>query len=215
MRVVIVAALVALGLTLAYALPYGTLNQATYLLDPLHRAQPELFHHDWLVGETPSYHPVFGWLAQWLYIVDPGGTTAVLITHVIITLATYAALFWLVMMIAGGWRAFVVVASFITLTRGLSMGGSYLLVGYLQPSSVATLGWVIAIAAFVRGRFVVCGVAIAAAGALHVNFLVLGLGLFGLAAWCRHDLRSVDFATLLGPSLVVLACFAPFLLAAS
>jgi len=49
----LVVAAVAAALTVAFAQPYGTLNQATYLLDPLHRAMPELFRRDWFVAETP------------------------------------------------------------------------------------------------------------------------------------------------------------------
>ena len=59
----VVAGSIALVLTLAYAAPFGSVNQATYLLDPLQRAMPELFARDWFVSETPSYMPAFGWLA--------------------------------------------------------------------------------------------------------------------------------------------------------
>jgi len=61
----------ALVLTVAYIDPYGTLNQATYLLDPLHRAMPELYRHDWFVSGTPPYLPTFGWAAAWLFRIDP------------------------------------------------------------------------------------------------------------------------------------------------
>lgn len=211
----IAIAAVAVLLTLAFVRPYGVLNQATYLLDPLHRAMPELFRRDWFVSETPPYLPVFGWLAQWLYVIDPEGSIAILIAHVVVTVATYAAIYWLVSALVRGWQAFAIVASFVTVSMGLSMGGSYLLAGYFQPSSLATLGWVVAIAAFARDRYLVCGISAALAGGVHANFLVLGIGLFGLAALARRDLGLRDFAALLGPQLAVLACFLPQLLAAA
>lgn len=209
--VIVAMAAVSVGLTLAYLGQYATTNQATYLLDPLHRAMPELFHRDWFVSETPPYLPVFGWLTQWLYVVDPEGPTAVLVAHVVVNLATYAAIYWLVTALGGGWRAFLVVACFVTATMGISMGGSYLLAGYLQPSSLATLGWIVGMAALVRDRYLVCGLAVAAAGALHANYLVLGVGLFGLAAFARRDLSLRDHAMVIVPQLVVLAVFAPSL----
>ena len=44
-RAVIATAVVAtaVALTLAYGVPYGSGNQVTYLVEPLHRAHPELF----------------------------------------------------------------------------------------------------------------------------------------------------------------------------
>ncbi|HEY5952659.1 MAG TPA: DUF6798 domain-containing protein [Kofleriaceae bacterium] len=215
-RLIFVVGLVsALVVTIAWASPYPTLNQATYLLDPMQRAMPELFHRDWFVSGTPPYLPAYGWLAQWLYVVDSEGTTSILIAHIVVNMATYAAIYWLVRALDGGWRAFAIVAAFMTATKGLSMGGSYLIAGYFQPSSLSTLGWIVGMAALVRGRYLVCGLAVACAGALHANFLVLGIGLFGLTALARRDLALRDYAMLLAPQLVVLAWFLPSLLDAA
>jgi hypothetical protein len=214
----LVVAATAAVLTLAFAAPYGTLNQATYLLDPLHRAMPELFRRDWLVNATGPEQPVFGWLAHWLYVVDPEGPTAMLAANAAVTFATYLALYWLVTAVCRGARGvvvFAIVASVTTVTMGRAMGGSYLLTGYLQPSSLATLGWIAAMAALVRGRYAVCGVVLAAAGALHINFLVLGIGLFTLAALARRDVGRRSLAVLVAPQLLVLAVFLPRLLAAA
>src|SRR5689334_12603592 len=81
----LVVAATAAVLTLAFAAPYGTLNQATYLLDPLHRAMPELFRRDWLVHATAPEQPVFGWLAHWLYVLDPEGPAAMLAASAAVT----------------------------------------------------------------------------------------------------------------------------------
>jgi hypothetical protein len=213
-RSLIVAA-VAAALTLAFTAPYGILNQATYLLDPLHRAFPELFHRDWLLTEAPPYLPSFGWLARWLYAVDPEGPVAMLAAHFAVMFATYLALDWLIAAVCPARRGFVLVASFVTVTMGRALGGSYLLAGYLQPSSIATLGWILAMAALVRGRYRTCGVALAVAGAMHINFLVLGVGLFTLGALARRDVRLVDLAWLLAPQLAVLAWLLPGLIAST
>jgi hypothetical protein len=220
MRVVawLVMAAAAAVLTVAFTAPYGTLNQQTYLLDPLHRAMPELFHRDWFVSDTAPYLPSFGWLVQWLYAVDPEGPVAVLAANAAVTFATYAALLWLIAAVSRGARGavgFVIVASFVTVTMGRAMGGNYLLAGYFQPSSLATLGWIAAMAALVRGRYRWCGVALALSGALHVNYLVLGIGLFTLAALAQREARGRELAWLLAPQLVALAFFLPDLLAAA
>jgi hypothetical protein len=209
-RVWIIVAATAAILTAAYTARYGTLNQATYLLDPLHRAMPELFHRDWFVSDTPAYLPAFGWVFSWLFRLDPDGAIAMLVANAVFSLATYAAIYWLVRDV----RAFVLVTAFVTVTMGRAMGGSYLLAGYLQPSSVATVGWIIAMAAMVRRRYLVCGLALALAGVIHVNFLVLGIGMFTLAALAQHTAWR-DLARLLVPQLLVLAYFLPDLLAAS
>jgi hypothetical protein len=202
---------IAVAMTLFYVAPFGAVNQATYLLDPLHRAMPELFVRDWFVSDTPSYMPVFGWLARWLFVLDPEGPIAFVTAHVIVTLATYAAIYALLSALGGRATAFAIAAAFVTVTKGISMGGSYLLPGYLQPSSLATLGWLVAIAALVRARYLTCGIAAAAAGTVHANFLVLGIGLFTLAALARGGVSWRDHVRLLAPQLVVLACFVPML----
>src|SRR5689334_3890351 len=101
----LVVAAAAAALTAAFAAPYGTLNQATYLLDPLHRAMPELFRRDWLVSATPPEQPVFGWLAHWLYVLDPDGPVAMLVASFAVTFATYLALYWLITAVCRGGRA--------------------------------------------------------------------------------------------------------------
>ena len=210
----IVVAVVSVLLALAFVDPYGTSNQATYALDPLHRAMPELFARDWFVHDTPPYLPVFGWLAAPLYRIDPDGAVAWIAAHVAVTLATYAALAWLVSAVARGWRPFALIAAFVAATTVRSMGGSYVLVGYLQPSALATLGWLCAMAAFVRGRYLACGIALALGGALHANFLVLGIGLFALAALANRASWR-DIALVLAPQLAVLAVFLPQLVGAA
>ena len=205
----------ALVLTLAYIDRYGTLNQATYLLDPLRRAMPELYRHDWFVSGTPPYLPTFGWVTAWLFRIDPDGPMAVLAAHVVVTMATYAAICAVIRAVSSDPRVCAIVPAVSALTLGRTLGGNYLLAGYLQPASIATLGWVIAMAALVRGRFLVCGIALALAGWMHVNYLVLGIGLFTLVALWRRGVRLGELVRLLAPQLVVLAWFLPDLLSAA
>ena len=216
-RALVVSAVVgtAVLLTLAFAIPYGSLNQATYLLDPLHRAMPELYHRDWFVSETPPYLPLFGFVAEWLFAIDPEGPAAVMAAHIAVTLATYLALYRVVQAVFDDWRVFVIVACFVTVTMGRTLGGNYLVAGYLQPASLATVGWVFAMAYFARARYLACGIALAIAGAFHANFLVLGIGLFTLSLIARRDAKLVDHVKLLAPQLLVLVWFLPQLAGAA
>ena len=212
----VVILVVAAALTAAFARPYGVLNQTIYELDPLHRANPELFRRDWFAHDP--YLPVYGWLTWWLYALDSEGPIAVLAANFVVSLATYVAIYWLVASLSTGLRGFVLLASFVTVTMGRAMGGSYLLAGYLQPASLATLGWIVAMVALVRGRYLACGIALALSGFIHVNHLVLGIGLFALpavVALVRREARLLDLAALLVPQLLVLVGFLPDLLAAA
>jgi hypothetical protein len=215
------AGLAAIAFALAYAAPIGTSNQATYLLDPLKRASPHLFARDWFVSDTPPYLPLFGWVTQIFYRIAPDGAVPFLAAHVIATAATFAAICWVTFACCRSIPAFMLVAAFTAVSMGRSLGGSYLIAGYLQPSSLATLGWLVALAALVQHRWLLCGIVLAAAGAMHVNFLVLGFPLFGMSAvavlWRDTNWRErVRIAAkLFGPQLIVFAIFAPGLLRAA
>lgn len=209
-----IATAVAIALTLALGAPYGASNQSTYLVEPLRRAVPALYAHDWLISSTTMYHPVFAWLAAPLYAADPDGRIAFAIAQLVVMAATWLAIWRLVAALTRTHlAAFACLAGLLALNGGRALAGSYLFAGYLQPSSLASLGWLLALLAWARGRTLVAGVALALAGVCHVNFLVLGVGVFGLAELSeRRDLRRL--AALLGPSLVAIAIFAPALIAA-
>jgi len=208
--IVVVAAAV---LAIAYGVPYGSNNQLTYLLAPLQHANPELYRHDWLMSQTTNYHPVFAYLAAPLYRVDP--IIAFGLAQLAVMTATYVVIYRLVAAATDDKRLpiFIALAGLLALGGGRALAGSYLFAGYLQPSSLATLGWLVAMVAFARDRLLIAGIALAAAGACHANFLVLGIALFGaaeLATTRRFDVRRL--AMLLAPSLAVTAAFAPMLL---
>lgn len=233
MKVAAAAAVIAVAcvLALAYGTPYGSGNQVTYLLEPLRRAYPELYRHDWLVTTTTQYHPVFAWLAAPLYQIDPGspggpghrpGELAFAIGQLIAMVATFALLYRLVAAIAdvrvhGPRRLamFVLLLALLVVGGGRALAGSYLFAGYLQPSSLATLGWLAAMLAWLRGHHLRAGLWLAAGGVFHINFLILGIGLFGLVELSAGGLSPRRLAAVLAPSLIALIGFVPALLAGS
>src|SRR5258706_11646378 len=87
--VIAVAALVAHACGYAF----GVANQATYFLQALHRAHPELLRHDWLVTSTSEYHSVFGLVCGLLFRIDDSGATVFGIAHVIFMVALLCGVF--------------------------------------------------------------------------------------------------------------------------
>lgn len=217
-RTLVITFVVAVGILfgLAYGEVFGTKNQLTYLLDGLVRARPDLYRNDWFVTQNHHYHVAFAYLTAPLFELDPEGAVAFGIAHVIATVATFGAIYGLVAAATSRGRLviFVGIVGLLALGGGRALGGTYLYAGYLQPSTLATLGWLIAINAWVRDRLLIAGIALAIGGVFHLNYAVLGLGAFGLcelAAHRRFDLRRM--ARLLGPSLAVLVVFFPMIVA--
>jgi hypothetical protein len=209
---------VAAALALAYGVPYGSNNQLTYQLAPLQHAFPELFRHDWLMTETTQYHPVWAHLAAPLYQLDERGVWAFGIAQLVVMVATYGVLYRLIACAAKDGRIglYCALAGLLALGGARSLAGSYLFAGYVQPSSLATLGWLVAMVALARDRLLVAGIALAAAGACHANFALLGIPLFGAAElWGARRFDWRRMAQLVAPSLVVLAIFVPQMMASA
>ena len=227
--------------SVAYGRGYGSSNQQTYLLEPLHRAHSELFARDWLISNTTQYHPVFAWLVAPFYAVDPGGVMAFALAQLVVMIATYVLLYRLIAAIAvrGRIAMFLLLVGLLAFTGGRALAGSYLFSDYLQPSSLATLGWLAAMVAWLRGQPLRAGVWLALGGVCHVNFLVLGVGLFaalevsswrpgGWRALAGADVRAGGaadasrrgvwlrrLAAVVGPSLIVVAVYLPSLIASA
>jgi hypothetical protein len=190
---------------------FGVTNQLTYFIAPLQRVHPELYRHDWFASTT-AYHRVFSIAASWLFRVDDSGALACAIAHTLLMTALVTAVFTTVTGVTkrSAFAVFAIVAAWLTINGDRSMAGSYLWSGYLQPSLLATVGWVIALAAYVRGRPLVTGIALAAGGLFHANFLVLGIGMFALAELISNGGKpSRRLLWLLAPQLIALAVLAP------
>jgi len=195
---------------------FGVSNQLTYFIEPLHRAHPELFRHDWLVTSTTPYHSVFAAAASYLFRWDDSGVIGCAIAHAIVMTAVVTSVFIIVVGATPrhALAVFVIVAAWLTINGDRSMAGSYLWSGYLQPSLIATLGWVLALGAYIRGRPLATGLALAVAGVFHVNFLLLGIGVFTLAELVAER-RARRLAWLLAPQMIALIVLAPQLFASA
>jgi len=208
---------IAVALALAYGQPYGSSNQQTYLLAPLQHAFPELYRHDWFVSTAHQYHFVFTWLVAPLYGLDASGVIALGLLQLVVMVATYVLVYRLIAAVTDRARLplFALLAALLTLGAGRALGGSYLFAGYVQPSSLAVLGWLGALVLWLRERPLAAGLALAAGGACHLNYALLGIAIFGAAELATYRIQPRRLAMLLVPSLAVVAVFVPAMLASS
>lgn len=218
-RALEIACVVAVGsaLAVAYGSQYGRSNQTTYLLDPLVRAFPELYQRDWFVAQMHHYHVAFGYFTAPLYRLDPDGPIAFGIAQLVTMVATFGAIYALISAVTTRQRLviFTGIVGLLALGGGRALGGTYLYAGYLQPSSLASLAWLIAMIAWIRERRLAAGIALAVGGIFHLNFAVLGIGVFGLAELCSRQTNPKRLAMVLAPSFMVVAVFLPMLLGSS
>lgn len=207
-------ALISLVAALSFGVTFGTSsNQQVYLLNGIRLVDPDFLSHDWWATETSQIHRRFAWLVAGLHaagflgwglalgnVLSIGGALA-LIYLLIRSLDRHHALaVWL-----------IVVLFFVAFDRTRSVAVTYLFSPSLQPSTVAMLFLIAAIAAFLRDRLWSSGALLAISGLFHSNFLILGFLFFGLAnlllTFSEFDLRQLvrrGFAQFLLPMTVLL-----------
>jgi hypothetical protein len=162
---------------------YGVLNHNSYLVHSLHLRDPELFARDWVVSGYSSYHFVFSRLAAGMLDLNESGALFVA--------ANYAgnfvfavAVFALCGLIATGKTRIVIFLLLIGLasvTRTQDVMHSYIVHRVFQPSTVGGVAFLGALVAFARGWNRTAGALHALCGVFHLNYLVLGFPVFGIA----------------------------------
>lgn len=202
---------VAYGLTFGFT--YGVNNQTEYMLGALRLLDPSVLGNDWFAAHTLNYHPVFAYVGWLLLAVGGRGGWGVGISTVVCAAGGAMCVYWLARRLlprplAAPTFLLTVAAMAVTGTRELA--GTYVFDPIFQPSTLSTVALLGAIAAFVDGRALLSGVLLAVAGAIHANFLVLGLGVFALATLAagRDDLRRRALRQL-GPAALVLLLMSP------
>lgn len=210
------AAGAALLLALSFGLSYGIENHSTYLLWGLHAADPSFLQGDWLVG-TADRNPLFSGLV-WLLTKLGVLPWAFASFNLLAMTGTALALYGVARGIAprDALPAYVVVLGLALLDRTGSVGHSYALGLVFQPSTLGGLGFMLALAAFARGRYLAAGIALAVGGLFHANYLLLGFPLFVLAHLLggREQLPR-RLASTLGPLCLALLPHLPRILAAA
>lgn len=199
-------------------------NHPTYLPPMLHYLDAGYLAKDWWLASARHYH--FAFFAITAVLARLGILEVGLAALNVLTVAgALYACFLIVADIVRN-RRIAILAVFVALflaTRSFySVGASYLFTPSLQASSLAATATLVAMLYLLRRRLVPSGLWLAVAGVAHVNFLVVNLPFFA-AAWLltvaqepalRGDVRRIatNLLALLGPSLLLLAAFAPLLL---
>lgn len=207
----------ALFIAIANGLTFGDSrsNQSVYLIEGLRRVHPDLWANDWWATQTTQYHVVFNWLVELLARL--GGLAWGLAALNVACVALLVVLAWLLLR---DLRPPAALATFGLLAvvffvgdESESAGWTYLYTRALQPSTIGAVALIGGALAFLRQRFMLSGLCVAVAGAMHANYLIAGGLLFGLAhlllGW--RDLVPRMFRQQLLP-VMVLAIHAPLIL---
>jgi len=208
------AILLAFLFGLGFGLNYAKANQLYYLLEPLRTLHPTLWTRDWL-AKCQVYHPSYVWLTTQLLRLDPTGLLIAWANVIAVGFAMLALHHVLCRLLPRErtLAGFCLLLTFASITRTLAPGMTYALSEYFQPSTLGALGTLAAAAAFIAGRPLLSGLCLAFAGAFHCNYLVLCLFVFGVAWLVSGRERFFSRAIAgLGPPLLVLCFFLPFLL---
>jgi hypothetical protein len=221
---------VAIGLCLLGGIAVGVSgfssdsNHPTYLPPMLHYLDAGYLAKDWWLASARHYH--FAFFAITAVLARFGILEVGLAALNVLTVAGALYACFLIVADVVRSRRIAILAVFVALflaTRSFySVGASYLFTPSLQASSLAATATLVAMLYLLRRRLVACGLWLAVAGLAHVNFLVVNLPFFA-AAWLltvaqepalRGDVRRIatNLLVLLGPSLLLLAAFAPLLL---
>ncbi len=171
---------VSLGYAVSLGLHYGIANQNSYLIRPLHMYDPSLLANDWVTTQVTSHHPCFEIVAAGLYHLSPEGR-AFAYANVLCAALLAVVVYRLLRTFDERWvavTAWVMLLAVMRFTGTSSVSGSYIIRGYLQPSTIGALGFLAAILFFVRGKYAFSGLALGLGGLLHSNYLVLGFPVF-------------------------------------
>ena len=206
-------------ISLLFALSFGLRmggNQNTYLLFALKKLHPELWCRDWLVTNTHHYHLFFNYVAIILGQIGNLFWTLALLNFFIISV--FCLLFYRLLLRLKINRLFLVFGLnifFLTLEGTDSIGQSYVFSSVLQPSSISSIFFILAMFSYIQRKDALAGVLFGVSGVFHENFLVLIFPMVLLSDFfCgRRDPKTI--AKHLAPSCIVLVCEIPLLLKCS
>ena len=198
-----------------HGLNYGISNHNSYLFGGLRLVDPELYANDWLVSQTKNYHLAFEFVAAALFKLGRSGESFA-IASLVCTAVCVGAIYWIVTALVRRREAlacFLLVMAVNVITTTTSAGKSYITEGILQPSSLGSLGILLGIGFFLRGRWIASGIALAVGGLFHGNYAILAILVFGTAhVLLREDDVRRRFVGQFGPLVPILLMLAPLIL---
>lgn len=179
--------LITIGCAVTLALggyQFGQSNHTVYLLDALRRANPEVLANDWFTTQTLQYHALFGFMTRSLFnlrIVEP----VFLVGYLAIIALLHLAWYRITQVLGGDRLSYLASVIFVYLSANATALGMY---QFLQdsaflPSNVASVALLWAVYGRMAGQRSTAASGLAVAGAFHLNYAVVGVGL-----WVALDL---------------------------
>ena len=194
---------------------FGKSNHQVYLLDAFRIFDPKLLANDWFTTHTMQYHVAFAWLTVGLMkvrLLESG----FLVGHLLTVLGLHVAWLGICRALGADRRAYLLSVVLYYLSFAGFVPGFY---KFLQdncflPSNVAAVAMLWGLWMWLRRRPVAAGVWFGVAGIAHLNYAVVGVGLWvGLVGLdlLRNPLsreRSNRFSLLAGSALALLPSLA-------
>ncbi len=194
---------------------FGKSNHQVYLLDAFRLADPNLLANDWFTTHTMQYHVAFAWLTVGLMklrLLESG----FLVGHLLTVLGLHVAWLGISRALGLGRRAYVLSVIFYYLSFAGFVPGFY---KFLQdncflPSNVAAVAMLWGLWMWLRRRPIAAGAWFGVAGVAHLNYAVVGIGLWGGLVGLdllRNPLtreRSERFSLFAGSALALVPCLA-------
>jgi hypothetical protein len=168
---------------------FGESNQSVYLLGGMKDAYPTLWTNDWLVSQTTFFHSTFATLTGLLVragVLEAG----CLVGYLALVFLAHVAWLRMVLRLGGTQVTYLVsLLLFYVSGRGLAPGACDLFQdGSFQPSTIAAVAMLWGMYFRVGGRLFPSATCLGVAGLFHVNFAVMGVGLWcALTAWHGLD----------------------------
>ena len=210
------ALVLAAAFAFANGLNYGAGNLRQYLIHGLRSLDPSFLANDWFAAQTPPVHPLFTGVIILLSKVGPLNIVMGLangLFSMIFAMTVYSLIvrFFSRPVLTLGTVLLIIVFSPLN-----SLGWSYIIANYFQPSTIGGVGLLMGIALLIHQRHLAASLVLAIAGLFHAGYLTWILVL--VAAIVVFDWKKTSWSQrmfLCLPLIGPFAYHAPLLLSAT
>lgn len=210
-----VVCILAVITAICFGLGYASENQNTYMIEGFSKINPDLLVNDWFTHQSKHHHANFCHIILFIhYLGLPMGATLVFL-EVLLRIIALLSIYKIIELLSPKYALtiFAFLLAFFVLGETVSVCGSYIFSTVLQPSSFGSTFTIIGFLYFLRGDYLASGLAMASAGYMHTNFLLLGFVYLGLAHIFLGPKQFIKRSVLqFTPMLVIFFMTLPYLL---